>query len=152
MHTVPGVKKVAAAPASGNSSKPSKRDYKIQIWTLVAFRVLDHGDWGSYKEVWFMVQLTDIHHMERPLVINPWEQGFPPWAVEVVEKARLFYPQSGKGGGEGQLMQTSPSNLKLAADWKARGFKEEPKRGANDAYGSPDSLFHTLRVSTHTRD
>jgi hypothetical protein len=151
MHTDPGAKEVVAAPASRNPSKPSKRDCKIQIWTLVAFRVLNHGNLGSYKEVWFMVQLTEVRHMERPLVINPWEQGFLPWAVEILQEARVFYPQSRKGGGEGQLVQTSPSNLKLAAEWKARGFKGEPKRGANDAYGSPDFLFHTLRVSTDPR-
>lgn len=135
----------------GDEVKPAtqKRDLMLEIWTLVALGILVHGDQGSYRGVRFAVHLQGLQHKKRILALNPAEEGFPEEAVEKLmsEPFKLFYegPEGESGGGRG-LVMTCPSSLKLAADWKARGFAGVPKTGANDAFGSPIFFFHTLNV------
>jgi hypothetical protein len=135
------------------------RDHEIEIWMMCAMGVLVHVSQGSSKGVRFTVQLSNVCHMKRLLLVNPREAGFIQEQVKILEgeghaagdreKNALFYRQPGPKGPEGPLMQTSTSNLKLASDWKARNCQGDPRRGtANDAYGSQEFVFHTLRVRT----
>jgi hypothetical protein len=121
-----------------------KRTVQPEIWTLVALEVLQHGDKGSYRGVRFKVQLDELHHMERPLLVDTREAGYTAREVKELEETHLFYPQT---SGERWFMQTSSSNLRLAVDWKVlRGCNGDPRKGGNAAYRSPEFVFNTLRV------
>jgi hypothetical protein len=89
-------------------------------------------------------QLDEVHHMERPLLVDTREAGYTAREVMELEEAHLFYPHT---SGERRFMQTSASNLRLAVDWKVlRGCSGDPRKGGNAAYRSPEFVFHLLRV------
>lgn len=138
---------VCAKPVNAKPGYQTKKRVVLpEIWTLVALEILEHGDVGAYKGVSFTIQLTEVHHLERPLVVDTLEAGFTSEDVKRLEEAHLLYPYSA-GGFDNRFMQTSASNLAMAVDWKLRGRVRPPEKGPSKAYNSRHFVFHTLKVS-----